>query len=587
VARRANVIDRRDFLRTLGLAAGVSVPEVLTATQADAAAAPVASPTTPVPPSPGATASPTAPTAPTTQPPTTAPPTTQPPTDAPTSETPTSETPTSETPDAEPRAAGAPAPVMPSATDRHVLSRFSYGVSQSLITESAAQGGANAWFENQLQPGSIPDTYADGLVNWFPQLKLSPKQMYDESESGSGMTYFDQQGNFQRWSLLRRIYSKRQLHETMVEFWSNMLHVTAPLAKAFPWRVDYDTTLREHALGRFDELLLAAVLHPAMLCYLDNAESTQTAVNENLGRELLELHTVGREAEFTETDVRDSARILTGWHVDVKASWAASYVKLDHFIGPVKVLGFTAKNPSFEGAQVARDYVTYLARHPATATRVARRLAIRFVSDLPSEELVTYLAGVYTSSNTDISATLRALLTHPEFLASAGSKVRTPIEDACNTYRVLEVEMSKPTGVEGEAARTILSVCGDMGQKPFDWPTPDGFPDADDSWSSASRALGSWRVHNNTTHGTFPRLGVTYKPDSYYVPTLPIRFDGFVNTLSQRVLGMNATPQMQRASAKAVECLPDEYILSNSTLVNYRVPALVLSLLDTPQHMMR
>jgi len=543
MASIATVLPRRDFLRTLGRAAGISVP-ALPVTR------PVTTPTESPMPTPAAPAAP-----------------------------PAVPTETGAAPDVT-------LPVIPSPADRHLLSRFSYGITPQVVLDTAALG-AGAWFEDQLDPDSVPDAYAGSLKAWWPHLSWTPVRLWQEDQSVDGMKSWEMQADFARWTLLRRIYSKRQVHETMAEFWSNLLHIPAPLNKCFPHRMLYDATIRQHALGRFDEMLAAAVLHPSMLCYLDNAKSTSRAVNENLGRELLELHSAGRDAGFTEAEVSDSAMILTGWHVDTDASWEASYETEDHYTEPVDVLGFHAVNDDPDGRQVAWDYLYYLAHHPSTATQIARRLAVRFVSDEPSDQLVSDLAEVFAGSGTSIKATMRALVAHPDFLAAAGVKVRTPTEDTVNTFRVLEIGMTEPTGEDSDAAHAILNLASAMGQKPFDWPRPDGFPDAADAWSSASRALGSWRVHKNTSHTLYPGTGVEYHPKEFWVPALPIRFDLLVDILSRQLLAMPATAQMQRAAAKAVEVDLDELVLPLSQLVKHRIPQLLLALLDTPQHMMR
>lgn len=562
MAARSKVLHRRDFLRSLGLAAGVSIPELpISETPATPTPAPTPTPTT--------TPTPSAP-----SPSTTA--TASPP-------TPGATTP-AESPDAAP-ASAAVVPIVASPADRHLLSRFSYGVTQDLLAD-AADAGTSAWFEDQLDPDSVADGFAGGLKAWWPHLSWTPQEMWNHDQSGD-LPGWEQQDDFVRWTLLRRIYSKRQVHETMVEFWSNLLHIPAPLGKCFPHRLGYDATIRQHALGTFEEMLEAAILHPAMLCYLDNAISTFTQVNENLGREVLELHTVGREAGFTEDEVSDSAMILTGWHVDVGQTWVASYHDEDHYTEPVSVLGFESENAQQDGREMSRQYLRYLANHESTARRVAHRLAVRFVRDEPSDELVNYLAGVFTDSGTDIRTTLRALVAHDEFLSSAGGKVRTPTEDTVNTFRVLEVVVTEPTGADSDAAHAILTSTSTMGQRPFDWPRPDGFPDSAEAWSSASRALGSWKIHKNLSKGIYPKTAVEYRPEDYWLLPMPVRFDVLVEHLSQRLLAQPATTQVIRAASKAVEVLADEYVLASGTLVRTRIPDLLIALLDTPQHMMR
>ena len=190
-------------------------------------------------------------------------------------------------------------------------------------------------------------------------------------------------------TLARAAWSERQLFEVMVDFWSNHLNVTNPSSDVWYCRHDWDrTVIRAHALGRFEDMLVASTQHPAMLLYLNNAESNKDLPNENYGRELLELHTVSVDAGYSEDEMRNSVLVLTGFGLD----WDTGefhYNKDDHYVGPVQILGFSAKNGSAaKGYTVVLDYLRYLANHPMTATHIARKLCLRFVSDTPPDSLV-------------------------------------------------------------------------------------------------------------------------------------------------------------------------------------------------------
>src|SRR3954453_17601733 len=231
-----------------------------------------------------------------------------------------------------------------------------------------------------------------------------------------------------RAALGRAAWSRRQLLEVMVDVWSNHLNVTCPSDNVSDNRHRYDAdVIRPHALGRFADLLEAATTHPAMLTYLDNASSTKKAPNENLGRELLELHTVGVGAGYTEAEVRDSARILTGLTVDGEG--AATYRPKWHWTGAVTVLDFADPNASADDSGVVTASLDPLARHPATARRSAALLARRavrapppraprhppppprrFVRAPPPAALVDRLAAAYTAADTAIAPVLRVLL---------------------------------------------------------------------------------------------------------------------------------------------------------------------------------
>ena len=474
---------------------------------------------------------------------------------------------------------------LPSADTRHLLSRFSYGVTPALLRGATGADGANTWFERQLEPETVPDTEAATLADWYPDVWRSPGVAAAEDKAG-GVKGFDVSADFARWTLMRRMVSNRQLHEVMTDFWSNLLHIPAPEKKSWPWRPDYDRVVRSHALGRFEDMLVACVLHPAMGCYLDNAKSTATNTNENLGRELLELHTVGLTQNFSETEVRDSAYILTGWYVDVFGTYKASYEPSLHKQGRVNVLGFTDANDNANGAEMSRRYIRYLANHPATARRVAQRLAVRFVSDDPSPGLVTDIEKVFTDSGTDIKATLWALIRHPEFKASIGAKVRTPVEDAVATWRALGVKAQPSTANDSFAKAAIFQATA-MGQRPFDWGRPDGFPDDAEAWTGVSRVLNSFDVHKNVAGGYFPRTAVTYRKDASWLPPLPATLSQVVNFVSKQVLARAASPTLKDAVAARLELPLSFAVRTPDDMQKWRIVPLLATVLDSPDHMTR
>ena len=308
--------------------------------------------------------------------------------------------------------------------DRHLASRFSYGVTPDLARDVRKAGGARSWFERQLKPNSIKDKKAGRLQAWWPSLKRGPKELWERQITGVEGGW-EVMNNYARWSMMRRMVSKRQVFEVMAEFWENHLHVPALGDAQFTHRVDYGNQIREHALGRFDEMLLATSTHPAMLIYLDAAESTKEHPNENLGRELLELHTVG-EGSYGEKDVKGSARILTGWSVDMWETWRPEYHEDDHYLGTVKVKGFKDKNRKANGKRLTADYLRYLAHHPDTAEHLATKLCEKFIGDKASKSLVKKLAKVYLDNDTAIVPVLRALVDSDQFRHSIDDKVRDP-----------------------------------------------------------------------------------------------------------------------------------------------------------------
>ena len=475
------------------------------------------------------------------------------------------------------------APLLPPA-QRHLVTRFGYGVNTQLAGDVRRAGGAQAWFERQLtRPGSFPDSGAATVRRWYPDLDRGPadlwKRQIDEVRGG-----WEVMQDYGRWLLVRRIRTRRPVLEKMTEFWEGMLHVPASGDGQFTWRVDYGDTIRRHALGRFDEMLVETTTHPAMLIFLSAAKSTKKAPNENLGRELLELHTVGA-GNYTEDDVKASARILTGWHVDLGKTWEASYVKEDHYRGRVKVKGFSAKNKSADGRKVTRKYLKYLAHHPQTAQRIAERLATKFVQDDPPRSLVNRLAKVYLANDTAIVPVLRALVASKEFKAAAGRKLRDPSEDVVATYRALGVRVDRPRNGDS-AANAILWQASGLGLSPHAWPRPDGPPVTDEVWASPSRALGSMSMHWSMAGGWWPRAGLRHPtPDRWMPAKKPIRFADLVDEVSRDLLHRPATRGLVTTASLATGCKPREKIDREHALYRWNFPRLLAAVLDSPDHL--
>ncbi|MGY2876688.1 hypothetical protein ACVW00_003878 [Marmoricola sp. URHA0025 HA25] len=476
-------------------------------------------------------------------------------------------------------------PSVPDELGLLVLERFTGGWTPGLGDEVAAAGGIDRWFAAQLDPSGIPDDFYASSSSWWTSLLASTDELWARDRAGTEGIWVAS-ANYERWSMLRRMYSARQVLETMASFWEHHLHVPVDADGVGLFRSDYGRMIRQLALGRFDTLLQAAVTHPAMGVYLGNAISTKRAPNENLGRELLELHTVGRAAGYTEDDVKSSARILTGYRVDEWRTWAAAYDPSAHWIGPVSVLGFSDPNAAADGRSVTTAYLAYLAHHPSTARNIARKLAVRFVSDEPSAELVDHLAQVYLANDTAIVPVIRALVTSAEFAGSAGSKMRTPDEDVVATYRALGVRVHAPTSGSA-AANAILWQSSSIGLRPFGWTRPDGRPDRAEAWSSVSRILNSFDVHYSMAGRWWPSQDVDYIAPVAWLPAPSVRFDALVDDLSRKILGRPATGVLQTAAAQATGCTAATVITADHGLVRWDMPRLLTVFLDAPTHFTR
>ena len=481
------------------------------------------------------------------------------------------------------RAAAYDATPVPTARELHMLSRMGCGFSTASFRQLRRAGDEMAWFEKQLDHLSVPENRrAEAIPSWFPRLQETGADIWrnDRSEVQKNWEYARDLSNY---SLLRRIYSNRTVFESMVEFWSNHFHVEAGTFPGFTQRPAYDATIREHALGTFAELLVAVTLHPAMLMYLDNYKSVRNAPNENHGRELLELHTVGRDAGYTEAMVKASAVLLSG-HTVRPDVWTAYYDPNRHTTGEVEVLGFRRRNAATDDAGLAAEYLHHLAHHPATAHRIARKLAIRFASDEPSEALVTRIADAYLANGTDIKATLRALVTSEEFWASAGQKVRTPIDDVVATCRVLRVAAQAPVST-GSFAHELSWAIGST--LCYQWPRPDGPPDRAAVWASTTRMLNSWRLHWGMAGGWWPNGEARYRRPRAFLPAAGIRFDELVDHLSRVMLGRVSTDQLLQAACEGCDIAPGEAITRTHPAMSWKFYRLVAVLLDSPAHMYR
>lgn len=475
----------------------------------------------------------------------------------------------------------APAPL--SARDRHFTDRFSYGHTPALAAQVRRAGSGRAWFEAQLAPAGITDAPGAEVKSWFPGVWHTPTQLWARNQSGVAPAW-QVMTDLGRWTIMRRVRSTRQLHEVMVEFWSNLLHIPLGDEDAWPYRVAYDSMIRSHALGRFDDMLVAATTHSSMGLYLDNASSTGDAPNENLGRELLELHSVGVDAGYTERDVRSSARMLTGYRVDTWPTLRAGYDRSWHYTGRVTVLGFTSANAKRDGRAATRTYLRYLAHHPATARRLARRLCVRFVHDDPSPGLVTAVARTFTRSGTDIRATLRTLVAHPEFASSAGEKVRSPLEDTIATIRALRIAPHRPVG-DDSFANAIFWTASAQGMTPYSWPAPNGFPEVDLAWSGAGRALDSFAMHRSLAQQWWPSEGARFPADSTWLPDLPARFGAVVDHLCRQLLGQPATDRLKAGvSLRTGIGLAERFTADD---MEYRTRQVLTALLGSPAHLTR
>ncbi|WP_322937162.1 DUF1800 domain-containing protein [Nocardioides bizhenqiangii] len=475
--------------------------------------------------------------------------------------------------------------VLPAA-DRHLVKRFSWGLTPALAAQVRAAGGGRAWFAKQLQPANVADAPGAAVNTWFPSMRLGPRQIFQNQEDEVQGSW-EVAADLSRWTVGRRIASNRQLHEVMVDFWSNLLNVSLFHDDAVFWRMDYDRVIRKHALTTFEALLRATITHPAMGLYLDNAYSSKESPNENLGRELLELHTVGVDAGYTEDDVKASARMLTGYRVDLWwPSFRAFYDTSWHDTQPVQVMGFTHANRSADGRAATLAYLSYLAKHPATAQRLAHRLCVKFVSDQPTRAIVNAVARAYRASGTAIKPTLRALVDHPDFAAGAGKKVRTPTEDYVAAVRALGIRPQAPTTDES-FANAMLWQYGEAGQPPYEWPAPNGYPEVDGAWASAGRVLTSFTIHRDLAARWWPTEQARFPSYASMLPPMPATLAQVIDHQALRMFGHKPSDAVRTGIAQLLGMPLTTRLTKDDALAYWTLRGILSSLLDSPMHLHR
>ncbi|MBI4770762.1 MAG: DUF1800 domain-containing protein [Chloroflexi bacterium] len=371
-----------------------------------------------------------------------------------------------------PAATPSPAPTGAPATGDdlllHTLRRVTYGPGAEDLAR-AREIGLQAYLEEQLNPEALDDAPVERLLGNFPTLSLSAEEMFRRQQELRGETVRE----LVAATILRQVYSRRQLYERMVEFWSDHFNINiASGVLRFLKPVDDREVIRPHALGNFGDLLRASAHSPAMLVYLNQAESTKRGPNENYARELMELHTLGADQGYTQLDVAEVARALTGWTVvgprQRRGGQPGTFVYLPeiHDDGEKLILG--QHFPPGQGQADGDRVLELLLAHPGTARYLAWKLGRRFVADDPPAALVDEVAAAYTASGGEIKAMLRALFAGEAFRRAAGQKLKRPLEFFVSAARV--------TGAPVAQFRGIARVIEGLGQMPFHWPTPDGYP---------------------------------------------------------------------------------------------------------------
>jgi uncharacterized protein (DUF1800 family) len=332
--------------------------------------------------------------------------------------------------------------------------------------------------------------------------------------------------------LTRDIYSTAQLQEVMTDFWLNHFNVFLHKNETTPYYlVSFERdVIRPLALGKFEDLLEATAHSPAMLLYLDNSESTgpdspaaehaeiaaarkpgnqkkaRQGLNENYARELMELHTLGVNGGYTQADVTQVARILTGWTVErPERGGGFEFDPNRHEPGTKKALGEKFKD---HGEQEGRDLLHFLATRPATAQFISRKIAIRFVSDDPPQSLIDRMAKTYLSSGGDISAVLKTLYHSPEFWSTTvyRAKVKTPIEYVVSALRASDTNIDN--------LRPIANELRTLGMPLYSCVPPTGYNWRASDWVSTGALVDRMNFALSLAANRLPGITASWTPQA-------------------------------------------------------------------------
>jgi len=387
---------------------------------------------------------------------------------------------------------------------RVYLAKLTYGYSIGDL-ENFVQSGVKKWLDKQLDKKYVALSLAAVDVSAYRTPTMSIGEIYDDRVFKNRPQLVSTE--LAHITILRRLFSAAQLNEMLVEFLSDYVPIPLRTDREL-WRFDYDQrVIRANALGYFPALLKSATVHPAMLNFLNGETNTKQNANENFGRELLELFTITPAAKYTETDVKQAAKLLTGLVWDYNNNKPGVNLD-DHHFGQIRVFGYVDKNASTSSEQVVlkRIYnlVTHLALLPQTASAFSKRMAERFVSDRPTAALIKAMATSYTESKGHIPTVVMAMVQHPDFVKSSGSKVKRPMEHLASTVRALELKLSAeipavnpvtpPQYFKGSPVLGLASFLDTQGHLPFNWPFPDGYPDDSESWITLASQVQRWNL---------------------------------------------------------------------------------------------
>ena len=530
-------------------------------------------------------------------------------------------------------AAASPAAVPTSTSPRELDANQQIAQALSRLTFGARPGDADRvrtmgvyrWIDAQLHPERLRDSATDAFLAHYQTLSLSSAAIYEQFPPAGLLRAVARRDSMQRAGrttladslqllqqarrsnqfvaeltssrVARAVISERQLQEVMVDFWENHFTVFAGKGQTRWYLTSYDRdVIRPNALGHFRGLLGAVAKSPAMLFYLDNAQSVadstrstlrpragtrepvptqrrRQGLNENYARELMELHTLGVDGGYTQKDVIEVARALTGWSIRpprqllmqardprvrrfaerAPSSGAGEFIFRPemHDAETKVVLGHTLK--SGRGIEDGEEVLDILARHPSTARFIARKLAVRFVSDQPPQALVDRAAATYMRTDGDIREVVRTIVTSPEFFSRAAfrAKVKSPFEVVVSTMRALDA----PPDPTPRTAQLVSR----LGQPIFGHQAPHGWPETSEPWMNTGAILNRINFGMAAAANRVPGASLDRWPDATRLRAAPRaeQVDGVIASLlgghasreTREILTSGVHPMVAKAAA--------------------------------------
>lgn len=500
----------------------------------------------------------------------------------------------------------------------HVLNRFTLGATPELVKEVRAVG-IRTWFQRQLK-GDVPEPDSfQTLLSKYETLGLTLDELYEKYAERPGKNATPKEkaearrraqiptNEMMAWILLRAVYSNNTVRETNCDFFRNHLSVSIDKGPVRFLVVDWEReVIVKHALGNFGAMLEASAKHPAMLYYLDNALSRrpptdeelkaiearvkrrtgseeraeeavdlvrQRGLNENYARELLELHTLGVDRYYTQQDVIEVAKCLTGWTIGRKGERATfRFVPSMHCPGDKMFLGTTIRedrsNPISEGEQV----LDILKKHEGTARFLAWKLCRYYVNDTPDEEMVKRVAKVFHATEGDLPRVLLAMIDDPQFFNRENyrTKFKRPFEFVISALRVTRAEITDAHG--------ILRALSMMSEPLYRCADPTGYYDQAEAWKDPGAMAYRWVFASDLANG---RIGGVKIPSGFYKDLPPDKPQEWKAVLVDRILPVAG---LGRTTSEKLDALIEAEIRKDPKAGPEKVgPVIVAALLGSPE----